>query len=334
MSSGARESSCLLLWGLYLIDLGLNDVTENGGVTMRGLIGAGLLLIANSVLAKSYVGVGVIDAKFHAIEFDRYYESDSNQLKQVKFGYSDKSKLEVFGDLGINTDNEIQDFALGLLLKNTLIQVENVRLSGKILQENTDVELGEYDNNYRRIDIINVPDSQGFAFGVAYQEYAVPKLFEYNKGGEIDYLNTIYLQDDAVEVKSLGLGIHYDPVRNFALRGYDFERGYLTFKNDWYLSSVTIFSIGKITTSDAPEMLAYEQDNKSKILPGFQGNYELGWMIGQFNDDFSYIVNIGYHLRSSMFLNDPEREASPGEISFEAPLTIIHGPTMGVSVSF
>lgn len=299
-----------------------------------GLIGLGLLLMASGAAGKSYIGVGVIDAKFHAIEHDRYYESDSNQLKQVKFGYTDKSKFEIFGDLGVSTDNEVQDYALGVLLDDWLVQVENVRLSGRILQEDTDIELGTFDNDYKRIDILKKPDMLGFAFGIAYQEYAVPKLFEYNKGGEIDYLNTIYLQDDAVEVKSIGLGVHYDPIRNFALRGFDFERGYLTFKNDWYVSSVTIFSLGKITTSDAPDMQAYKQDNKSKTLPGIQGNYELGWMIGQFNDDFSYILNIGYHLRSSMFFNDPERKAEPGGINFEAPLTIIHGPTVGFTASF
>lgn len=297
---------------------------------MRGLIGVGLLLIAHSVLAKSYVGVGVIDAKFLAIEFDRYYESDSNQLKQVKFGYSDKGKVEFFGDLGINTDNEVQDFALGLLLDGTLVQVEKVKLSGRILDENTDAQLGSYDNDYFRIDILKKPDYAGFALGVAYQEYAVPKLYKYNDAG-----TTLYLQDDATDVQSIGFGVHYDPVRNFALNGFDFERGIISFKNDWYISSSTIFSVGKVTTSDAPELTQFNQNGKSNVFPGMQGNYELGWMIGQFGSGFSYVVNVGYHLRASFFMDKPgEFDAKEGEILFDPPYTIIHGPTIGFAASF
>jgi len=295
-----------------------------------GLMGLGLLLMASGASGKSYIGVGVIDAKFHAIEHDRYYESDSNELKQVKFGYSDKGKIELFGDLGVNTDNEVQEFALGLLLDGTLIQVEKVKLSGRILDENTDAELGVYDNDYQRIDILRKPDSQGFAFGVAYQEYAVPKLYKYNDAG-----TTRYLQDDATEVQSIGFGAHYDPIRNFALSGFDFERGTMSFKNDWYLSSATIFSIGKVSISDAPELQQYGQDSQSEIFPGMQGNYELGWMIGQFGSGFSYVLNVGYHLRASFFLDKPgEFDAKEGEILFDPPYTIIHGPTVGFTASF
>jgi len=291
-------------------------------------------LFSLTSFAQTYLGLGSIKSEFLGTEFDRYYESDTHTIKQIKFGYNNKDWVNIFGDVGLGENNEINDFALGLVLADKLIRIEQGEISGRILQEDTDIELGTFESDYTRIDITGAShDGMGGIAGFGIQKYSVPYLFEYNDDGD-----TIYLQDDDLQITSIGLGVHYDPIYAFLTTGYDLERGSgLTYKNDWYLSSSALaLSIAKVETSDAPELAAYGQSNKSKIMFGNQGTYELGWMIGKRTPDFSIAVNVGYHIKANVFMGGDlgKTDADPGSILFKAPITIIHGPAAALSVLF
>lgn len=56
--------------------------------------------------------------------FDRSYQSDVNEIRQINFGYNNKDMLEIFGGVNVDENDVVRDFALGFALKDKIILLE------------------------------------------------------------------------------------------------------------------------------------------------------------------------------------------------------------------
>ena len=296
----------------------------------KTLLGLLLAFAASSVLAKSYVGMGSFQSEYAGSEFDRSYESDVNDIRQINFGYNNKDMLEIFGGVNVDENDEVRDFALGFALKDKIIRLERGKISGTIVDEDGPV-IGTFDNDYQRLDILNQnPDGEGFQMGLGIQQYAVPHLFELNDGS----IQGEMLQDDALAVTSVGLGIYYDPIYQYLMSD---QTG---FKSDWYFSTSTLaISLAYMENSDSPDLVSRGMNDQSWLMWGNSGTYEFGWLWGYQTPFISVVANLGYHLRANNFLNlNPTEffatEADEGDINLSMEQTILHGLVAAVSVSF
>jgi hypothetical protein len=278
----------------------------------------------------SYIGIGSFQSEFLGDEYDRTYKSDVNEIRQINFGYDDKKYVEFFGGVNIDQDNEVRDYMLGFALKDKLIRLERGKISGTIVDEDGPV-IGSFDNEFQRIDVLQTTaGSQGMLFGLGFQSYAVPHLFEYNDGS----IAGRHIQDDKLSLKSVGIGIYYDPIYNYLMSAQTGK------KSDWYFStSALAISLAYAKSSDATELSELGVDGQSWLLWGNSGTYELGWMWGYNTPFVSVVGNIGYHIRANTFFNlNPlemlETEADSGDILLSGHQTILHGLVAAVSVSF
>ena len=290
-----------------------------------------LLCLPAAANANSFIGIGQFQSEFFGSEYDRSYESDVNTIRQLSFGYKDRNLAELFGDVRLDEDNKIRDFALGFALKEKLIRIERGKISGKIVDDEGPV-IGTFNNEYRRIDIIDREgDSDGFMFGVGLQQYSAPHLFEYNDGSK--YLGQM-LQDDKLSITSIGIGFYYDPIYNYMMSN---KQGFIS---DWYFSTSTLaISLAYAKASNAEELKARGVDGRDWFLWGNSGTYELGWFWGHKAPMFSATFNIGYHIRANTFMNiNPAElfadEADPNDIALSGHQTILHGPAAALNISF
>ncbi|MAA70858.1 MAG: hypothetical protein CL679_03905 [Bermanella sp.] len=297
---------------------------------MKKIIGGALFIASQFTLANAYIGIGSFQSEFAGSEFDRKYESDVNDIRQLNFGYNNKEYLEVFGGVNVDENDEVRDFALGFALKDKIIRLESGKISGVIVDDDGPV-LGSFDNDYKRLDILNNSmDAEGFLLGVGIQQYAVPHLFEFNDGS----ISGPMLQDDQLAITSVGLGIYYDPIYNYLMSN---ETG---LKSDWYFAtSALAISLAYAENSDSDDLVARDMNGQSWILWGNSGTYELGWLWGYKTPHLSAVFNVGYHLRANTFFNlNPAEffadEADEGDINLSSHQTIMHGLAMAVSVSF
>lgn len=289
-----------------------------------------LLCLPTAASANSFIGIGQFQSEFFGSEFDRSYESDVNTIRQLSFGYRDRELAELFGDVRLDEDNKVRDFALGLAIKEKLIRIERGKISGQIVDEDGPI-LGTFNNEYRRIDIIDRDvDSDGFMFGMGVQQYSAPHLFEYNDGSTQGPM----LQDDQLSVTSIGIGVYYDPIYNYMMSD---KQG---FTSDWYFSTSTLaISLAYAKASDAEQLKARGVDKSSWFMWGNSGTYELGWFWGHKAPMFSAAFNIGYHIRANTFFNlNPAEffadEADPNDIALSGHQTILHGPAAALNISF
>lgn len=294
------------------------------------LLGLIFVLATTSAMAKSYIGLGTFQSEFLGSEFDRRYESDVNSIRQVNFGYNDKNLVELFGGVNIDDNNEIIDFAFGFALQDKIIRLERGKISGTIIDDDGPV-LGAFDNEYFRIDILSENiGPQGFQLGLGLQKYAAPHLFEFNDGS----ISGPMLQDDALSMTMVGVGIFYDPIYQYLMSD---EAG---FKNDWYFATSTLgISLTYAESSDAPDLVARGVNGKSWLMWGNSGTYEFGWFWGYQAPLVSVVANVGYHLRANTLLNLNPLElfaddADDGDINLSTSQTILHGVVAAVSMSF
>ncbi len=235
------------------------------------LLGAWLVVTATSAMSNSYIGIGTFQSEFMGSEFDRKYVSDVNDIRQINFGYNNKGLVEIFGDVNIDGDSQIQDFVLGLALEDTIIRLERGKISGTIIDEDGPV-LGSFDNDYQRLDILSSSSMfQGFHTGVGIQRYAVPHLFELNDGS----IQGQMLQDDALAFTSVGFGIYYDPI-------YDLLMSDLSgMHNDWYFAVSTLaISLAYVSNSDSPDLVSKGMNDQNWLMWGNSGTYELWLVVG------------------------------------------------------
>ncbi|WP_283787159.1 hypothetical protein QNI23_011050 [Bermanella sp. WJH001] len=297
---------------------------------MKTIICAAMLLLTQLSWGNAYIGIGSFQSEFAGSEFDRKYESDVNDIRQINFGYNNKEYLEIFGGVNIDENDEVRDFALGLVLEDKIVRVESGKISGTIVDDDGPI-IGSFDNDYKRLDIFqNTPDNLGFFMGVGIQQYAVPHLFEFNDGS----IQGPMLQDDQLAFTSIGLGIYYEPIYNYLMSD---ETG---FKSDWYFAtSALAISLAYAENSDAPDLVARDMNGQSWLMWGNSGTYELGWLWGYKNHFVSAVFNVGYHIRANTFFNlNPVEffadEADEGDINLSSHQTIMHGLVAAVSVSF
>ncbi len=289
-----------------------------------------LILAVLPVHADSYLGIGSFKSEFLGTEYDRSYESDLNTIRQLKFGYSDKHYMELFGGVNLDTDNKISDYALGLALEDKLIRIESGSISGQIVHEDGPT-IGSFDNTFLRIDLLNKEiGADDFLWGYSFQKYGVPHLFQYNDGSTTG----IHIQDDDFTITAIGIGIFYDPIHNFLIAGKNGGH------SDWYFATSTVgISLALAQSSDAPELAALGVDNKKWLLWGNSGTYELGWLFGYKNADISVVANIGYHIRANTWLNANlaemfEIDPPPEDINIIISQLWLHGIVSGLTVSF
>lgn len=299
--------------------------------TLITTLGLTALVFCNTSIAQSYVGVGSFKSEFAGSEFDRKYESDENEIRQINFGYNNKEAVEIFGGVNLDENDEVRDFALGIALKDKVIRIEQGKISGLIVDDDGPI-IGTFDNEYKRFDILGRSvDGQGFQLGLGVQEYAVPHLFEFNDGSEFQ---GPMLQDDALSFTTVGFGAYYDSIYNYLMHG---NTG---FHNDWYFSTSTLaISIAYVENSDSPDLVARDMNGQSWLMWGNSGTYELGWVWGYKSHFLSVAANIGYHIRANTFFNlDPSEafamEPDEGDILLDTAQTILHGPVAALSVSF
>jgi hypothetical protein len=290
-----------------------------------------LLLLTNHVLAGSYLGIGTFQSEFYGSEFDRTYESDVNSIRQFKFGYNDKKYLDFFGGVNVDEDDKIRDFTLGFALQNKLIHLERGKISGDIISDEN-VKIGEFDNQYLRIDILERnADRQGFQLGLGMQRYQVPHLFEYNDGS----IQGPMLQDDAMQITSIGLGVFYDPIYNYLISDTLANHHY-----DWYFSTSTLaLSISYVETSEADDLKTYGVEDNAWLMWGNTGTYELGFFYAINRPSFKLAANIGYHIRANTMFNinptDLFADKAPkNDIGLDSAQTIMHGITAGLTATF
>ncbi len=280
--------------------------------------------------AKSYLGYSTIDTEYLSIEYDRSYESNKNALTQWKFAYKDKGLFEFVAGADLDENNEVTDYVLGIGLKDRVIRIETTTISGNIISDD-DGYVGSFDNKFKRIDLFKRdPYVDGYLSGFSYQKYAAPYLFKYNDGTT----GGIHIQDDAYEIEGFGWGVLYDPIYNLLMSD---EKGE---ELDWYFSTSTMpFSLGRSTTSDAPELSALGMDGKSFWLWGTAGTYEFGWFYSYKTKYVSVVANVGYHLRANVWNNLDlsalyATEAPSNDISHTIAVMVLHGVTTGLSISF
>lgn len=301
------------------------------GTTMKAMIlGMLFALTTTSVMAKSFIGLGLFQSEFLGSEYDRSYKSNVNNIRQVNFGYNDKDLLEIFGGVNIDDDNEVVDFALGFALKDKIIRLERGKISGTIIDEDGPV-LGTFDNEYQRIDVLETSiNYEGFQWGLGVQRYATPHLFKFNDGS----IGGANLQDDALSYNFVGLGLFYDPIYQYLMSDQ------IGFKSDWYFATSGLaVSVAYAKSSDAPALMARGMNGKSWLLWGSSNTYELGWLWGYQTPLVSVVANVGYHLRANTLFNlNPLElfayEADEGDISLSSSQSFLHGVTAAVSVSF
>ncbi len=293
-------------------------------------LGLVLALSSASIMAKSFIGMGSFQSEFAGSEYDRSYESDVNEIRQINFGYNDKELLEVFGGVNVDEDNEIRDFALGFVLEDTIIRLERGKISGTIVDEEGPI-LGTFDNDYFRLDVLDQNIGvEKMQLGVGVQKYAVPHLFEYNDGS----IQGEMLQDDALSFTSVGLGIYYDPIYQYLMSDH------IGFKSDWYFStSALAISLAYVKNSDSEDLVSRNMNGQSWLMWGNSGTYELGWLWGYQTPFISVAANVGYHIRANTFMNlNPLEmfafEADEGDINLSMAQTFLHGIVAAVSVSF
>lgn len=142
------------------------------------------------------------------------------------------------------------------------------------------------------------------------------------------------LQDDALSMTSVGLGIYYDPIYNFLMSS---QTG---LKSDWYFStSALAISLVYAENSDADDLVARDVNGRNWVLWGNSGTYEMGWLWGYKTSHVAAVFNVGYHIRANTFFNlNPVEffadEADEGDINLSSHQTIMHGLVAAVSVSF
>jgi len=290
-----------------------------------------LPFLACPVMANTYLGFGSFQSEFYGSEFDREYESDVNNIRQFKFGYNDRKYIDIFGGVNLDEDDQVRDFTLGFALKDKLIHLERGKISGNIISD-TDQKIGEFDNSYFSLNVLDRNATHdGFMFGMGVQRYQVPHLFEYGDGS----IQGPMLQDTALEVTSIGLGIFYDPIYNFLHREHMPASHF-----DWYFATSTLaLNLSYVQTSDAPDMVAYGVDGKGFLMWGNTGTYELGVFYAMQHAGVRLAANLGYHLRANNMLNVNPAElfrsdAPEGDIYLDSAQTILMGLTAGVTINF
>lgn len=290
-----------------------------------------LPFVSIPALADTYLGVGSFQSEFYGSEFDREYESDVNNIRQLKFGYNDRKYIDMFGGVNVDEDNQIRDFALGFALKDKLIHLERGEISGNIISD-TNQKIGEFDNDYFALNVLDRnADNDGFMWGMGVQHYQVPHLFELGDGS----IQGPMLQDTAMEVTSVGLGIFYDPIYNYLHREIVPASHF-----DWYFAtSALALNLSYVQTSDSPDMVANGVDGTSFVMWGNTGTYELGVFYAMQHAGVRLAANLGYHIRANNMLNVNPAElfrtdAPEGDIYLDVAQTILMGFTGGVTVTF
>ncbi|MFA9460568.1 hypothetical protein [Thiohalorhabdus methylotrophus] len=295
------------------------------------LAGVAVLLASDSALAGGYLGVGAWDSQFLGEEHDRKYESDTNRIKSLRFGWQSRDLAGIFGDVNFDDRNRVRDLAVGLVFDDYTVHVERGEVSGDIVSTNGSggTKIGEFESPYLGINLVSKVSTDGaFYLGVGYQQFAMPILFEYGTGGDFND----HIQDDNVKFQHLGLGVYYDPIRDYLMSDRTDD------VNTWYFSTNGVWGISKAVTSDAPEMQQHGVDGQEYYLFGQSGSYELGWFFGSRGEHWGITANIGYHLRAitmvdfSRFPDFPEPEE--GEILPPEAQFILHGPRAGIRAVF
>ncbi|HKJ87767.1 MAG TPA: hypothetical protein VKA48_04590 [Gammaproteobacteria bacterium] len=296
-------------------------------------MGLALAMGAGPSEAGGYLGVGAWDSRFYGSEYDRDYKSDTNRIRSLRFGWQNRDLAGLFGDVSFDEQDEVRDWALGLVMNNYLVHVEQGRISGDIVTDNGSgkgAKIGEFDNRYLGVNVLRRTTVDGyFSIGLGYQKFAMPILFKYGTSSSGDYK---YIQDDAVQFQHFGFGIYGDPIRNYLLS--DTRGG----RNTWYFATNLVVGVARAVTSDAPEMAAHGVDGEEFYLYGASGSYELGWFFGARGENWGLAANVGYHVRAVTMVDysrfadysDPEK----GEILPPEAQLILHGPRAEIRVVF
>jgi hypothetical protein len=299
---------------------------------LRGAVnlatGLAALLYWGTAGASGYVGVGGWDSQFYGFDHDRIYEPDTNRIRSLRFSWDSQDLAGLFGDVQFDGQNRVHNLALGLVLDDYLIHLEQGKISGDIKTESGG-QVGEFDNDYLGVNVISRETNDGgFGFGYGYQKFAMPIRFEIGRRGEYND----HIQDDAVDFQHLGFGVYRNPIRNYLL-GERKKRG-----NTWYFATNLVVGLSKAVTSDAPEMVQNNVDREEFYLFGNSGSYELGWFIGTGGKQWGVAANIGYHIRAVTLIDWGQfpdfPEPGEGEILPPSSQLILHGPRAEIRLVF
>ncbi|MFA9459820.1 hypothetical protein [Thiohalorhabdus methylotrophus] len=286
---------------------------------------------------RSYLGVGASRMEMsNGDEFDRKYVMEPTLIRSVKFSWDKKDVAGLFGDIGIDEDNRLRDLTLGLIIGDHLVHVERGRIRGDIECEDADDAFcnprpDTFDNRYLSVNLIEYSGGiGGVSWGYGFQKYAIPRVFEYGDGT----ISGPQLQDDAMQVYNLGIGLYSDPVRNFLV---DSDAGNGA-KHQFYGATITTYGLSVAQTSDAPDLKEYGVDGETFLGAGMAGKLEAGWFSGYRGDHWSVALNIGYRVQMHMFFDpitswnagDPDE----GEIQLGVAYLLMHGPTAQIQGSF
>lgn len=280
------------------------------------------ICLASTSHAKQYFSLGLNSHDWFKQSNEQKYTLDQSQYQRFQYGYSGPIKPAVLIDLSLDKGKEVRALSISYVWQEHFFQIDQGSMTGST-SGNADNSNGTFFNTYKQLLILKkVFKDSNVLLGTGYRKSELPHLFQY--GSQT-------LQDDALAITTLGIGLYNDPIYHYLHSDKMGEN------KDCYFSTSAVFGLSRVTASDANALSNKNVNGEQWLLYGAQGNYELGYFYGFKNHHYSLAVNLGYQVQSDVLISGRPFDlfdSTNNELSLSSLKRFTHGPIARLNYAF